>query len=451
VLEVILPTPRQLAFQERQFGAFVHFGMATWYDGPASAVFPRALREPYAFNLGHWGSMIAQPPASVFNPVELNAAQWVAAARAMGARHIVLTAKHHNGFCLWPTATTPYSVCASPWRGGRGDVLAEFAEAARAAGLGVGLYVSAGDVSQGCFSTPEPQGKRRLIGDLDRYVPIFEKQLREVLGGYGPLCEIWLDGALDPFGPDVLRPDGSPVGRGTWDRLAAVIRALQPGAVIMGGTQPDVRWPGNEEGLAPYPLWNVVEPGQEAAHWVPPGATGWIVPEADVFTRPSWFWTPGSDGALFSLERLRDVWDRSVGHGANLLINMTPDRRGLVPEAEVRRLAELGDDVRRRFGHPIAETAGEGRWSEGQVLELAWERTATVASAVMEEDLRFGQRVSRHRVEAEVGGAWRTVAEGTTIGRRRIVSFAPVAARRLRLRILETASLPEIRLFAAYG
>jgi alpha-L-fucosidase len=184
---------------------------------------------------------------------------------------------------------------------------------------------------------------------------------------------------------------------------------------------------------------------------VPPGATGWIVPEADVFTRPSWFWTPGSDGALFSLERLRDVWDRSVGHGANLLINMTPDRRGLVPEAEVRRLAELGDDVRRRFGHPIAETAGEGRWSEGQVLELAWERTATVASAVMEEDLRFGQRVSRHRVEAEVGGAWRTVAEGTTIGRRRIVSFAPVAARRLRLRILETASLPEIRLFAAYG
>ncbi len=446
----VLPAARQLAFHERQFGAFVHFGMATWYDGEDTARFPACLDTPHRFHRPAWGSMVAQPPAAIFDPKHLDAAQWIAAAKAMGAKHVVLTAKHHNGFCLWPTRTTEYGVRNSPWRGGCGDVLREFAAAARAADLGVGFYISAGDVSQGCFSTPEPQGQRRLVGDVDRYLAVFAAQFREILSGYGDLCEIWLDGALDPFGPDVLRPSGQPVGRSYWDGLTAMARELQPDAVIMGGTQPDVRWPGNEEGLAPYPLWNVVEPGQEAANWVPPGAAGWIVPEADVFTRPSWFWTPDSDGALFTLERLRDVYDRSVGHGANLLINMTPDRRGLIPDAEVRRLAELGADIRRRFGTVIAETASDGRWSEGMTLELDWPAPVAVAVAIIEEDLRFGQRIARYRLEAEADGVWRPITEGATIGRQRIETFPTLTARRLRLRVLESLPLPRIRRFAAY-
>jgi alpha-L-fucosidase len=226
---------------------------------------------------------------------------------------------------------------------------------------------------------------------------------------------------------------------------------MQPDAVIMGGSQPDVRWPGNEEGLAPYPLSYVVEPGQEAANWVPPGATGWIVPEADVFTRPSWFWTPGSDGGLFSLERLRDVYNRSIGHGSNLLINMTPDRRGLIPEAEVRRLSELGEDVRRRYRHLLAETASEGSWSEGMTLELSWDQDSPVSEVVLGEDLRFGQRIVRHRIEAYVEGAWRTVVDGFTIGRRRSVSLTSVRTHRLRLCVLESAPLPKICHFAAFS
>ena len=448
---VVVPSVRQLAFQERQFGAFIHFGMATWYQGPATAVFPPTLHEPYAFNLDQWGAMTAQPPAVTFDPGELDAAQWVATAKAMGAKHVVLTAKHHNGFCLWPTKTTAYGVHHCPWRQGRGDVMREFADAAHRAGLGVGVYLSAGDVNQGCFSTPEPQGQRRLIGNAEWYVQVFEAQFREVLSGYGELCEIWLDGALDPFGPDVRLADGSPVGTGYWAPLIAMARSLQPNAVIMGGVSPDLRWPGNEEGLAPYPLSNVVEPGQEAANWVPAGATGWIVPEADVFTRPSWFWTPDSDDKLFSLERLREVYDRSIGHGANLLINMTPDRRGLIPEAEVQRLLDLGDDVRSRFGEALAETTSAGRWREGMTLELAWDRPATVESVVLEEDLRYGQRIGWHRIEAEVGGEWRTVAEGLTVGRQRIARITPVTTRRLRLRVLESAPLPKLRRFAAFG
>lgn len=448
---VALPSARQLAFQERQFGAFVHFGLATWYDGAATAVFPKGLREPYVFNLDQWGSMTAQPPAATFNPSELDATQWVAAAKAMGIRHIVLTAKHHNGFCLWPTATTEYCVRNSPWRGGHGDVLREFAEAARKAGLGVGLYISAGDVNQGCFSTPEPQGQRRLAGDQKRYLPIFEAQFREILSGYGELCEIWLDGALDPFGPDVLRPDGKPVGTHCWDALIAMARKLQPQAVIMGGTQPDARWPGNEDGLAPYPLWNVIEPGQEAANYLPTGATGWLVPEADVFTRPTWFWTPGSDAQLASLDRLMDIYVRSIGHGANLLVNLTPDRRGLIDAAEVARLTEFGADIRRRFGTPIAETSSEGRWGEGQILQLDLGKPVRVEGVALEEDLRFGQKIRSYRVEALIGNEWKPVVEGESIGRQRIQAFPPVVASALRIRVLLSEAVPHLRKFAVYG
>lgn len=448
---VAAPSPRQVVYQERQMGAFVHFGMATWYDGPETARFPECLNTPHHFDRQGWGAMVAQPSASTFNPAELDAAQWVAAAKAMGARHIVLTAKHHNGFCLWPTKTTDYGVRNSPWRGGRGDLLREFADSARAAGLGVGFYISAGDVSQGCLSTPEPMGQRGLIGDLDRYLPVFEAQFREILGGYGDLCEIWLDGALDPFGPDVRRPDGSPVGHGPWDRLIAIARELQPGAVIMGGTQPDLRWPGNEEGLAPYPLWCEVRPGEEAANYLPASATGWIVPEADVFTRPSWFWTPGSDDQLFGLERLRDIYNRSVGHGANLLVNLTPDRRGLIPDAEVRRLAEFGEDLQRRFARPLAETSSDEPWSEGHTLELRFPIPVAVAEWVIEEDIRAGQRVRRYRIETRRDGRWEALAEGESIGRRRVMTLAtPAPIETARLRIVDSLPMPRIRRFAAY-
>jgi len=449
--KVSVPSPRQIAIQERQFGAFIHFGMATWYNGPAHAVFPDNLRTPYAFDLGQWGLMVAQPPPATFHPEHLDAEQWVTTAKEMGAKHVVLTAKHHNGFCLWPTRTTDYSVRASPWRGGQGDVLREFADAARKHGLGVGLYFSAGDVNAGCFSTPEPQGQRKLVGDLARYFPMAREQLREILTDYGPLCELWFDGALDPFGIDVLQSDGTQVGTRCWDALVALVRQLQPEAVMMGGSHPDLRWPGNEEGLAPYPLWCVVEPGQEKANWVPPGAVGWIVPEGDVFTRPTWFWTPDSDGALLGLDRLLDIYCRSIGHGANLLVNMTPDRRGLIPDAEVARLTEFGVELRRRFGEPLAETRSDGRWGEGMTLDMELGRRMTVHWVIIEEDLNCGQRVRRYRLEARRrNGAWSVIAEGQTLGRMRIARLpTPVEAEAVRLRVLETLPLPKIRRMAA--
>jgi alpha-L-fucosidase len=290
-----------------------------------------------------------------------------------------------------------------------------------------------------------------LIGDPDRYFPVFEQQFREILGGYGELCEIWLDGALDPFGPDVRRPDGTPVGPQYWDRLIAIARHLQPNAVIMGGTQPDVRWTGNEDGLAPYPLWNVLHPGQEAAHYLPPGVTGWLVPEADIFTRPSWFWTPGSDDGLASLARLLDVYDRSIGHGANLLVNMTPDRRGRIPAAEVARLTEFGAAITRRFGQPLAQVGSEAQWKDDLTLELPLTHPAEIGTVVIEEDLRCGQRIRCYRIEAKVDGHWREVAAGTSVGRRRIQRLPGGHTDGLRLRILDGDIPLNIRAFACYA
>lgn len=449
--EVLVPSPSQKAFQERQLGAFVHFGMATWYDGPEKASFPAVLRDPYTFDLGLWGAMTAQPQPAVFNPQELDAAQWAATAKAMGAQYVILTAKHHNGFCLWPTQTTDYCVRNSPWRGGRGDVVREFAEAVRQAGLAVGLYISAGDVNQGCISTPEPQGQRGQVGNVSGYYPVFEAQFREILSGYGELCEIWLDGALDPFSPDVRDASGAAVGAAYWGPLMAMARELQPDAVVMGGSEPDIRWAGNEAGIAPYPLWNIVSPGEEKANWVPEGVNGWLPAEADVFTRPTWFWTPNSDEAIMPLERLRDIYERSIGHGANLLLNMTPDRRGLIPDAEVRRLAELGHDVKERFGKPLASTNSDGLWCEGSVLRLTWDAPACVTHAILEEDLRYGQRVARYRIEALDGRNWEPLAEGATIGRCRIQPLKPALTQALRLRILESAPLPELRRFEVFA
>ena len=426
--QVALPTPQQLGYQESQVGAFVHFGTAT-YTGSSD--------------------MLSTPDPAVFNPVDLDAEQWAITAKAMGARHIVLTAKHHSGFCLWPTRTTDYSVRSCPWKGGRGDVVREFADAARRHGLRVGLYYSCGDMHRGCHSTPEPMGRRRLVGDAGRYLSVAREQLRELLTGYGALTVVWFDGAYNPFGHDVLGPDGRPAGTAQGDALDGLVRELQPGAVVFGGTRPDVRWSGSESGWASYPLWNVVAQGDGPRVWLGPHNAGWFAVEANIHTRATWFWTPDSDHTLCTLEGLVSAYYRSIGRGANLLVNLTPDARGLIPEAEVRLARAFGQEIRRRFDRPLAWTDSRERWGEGRTLDLDLGGTRRVDHAVIEEDLGFGQRIRAYRIEAAAGGQWTAVAEGLSVGRRRIERFSPVMASALRLRVLRTDPLPKVRLFAA--
>ncbi len=422
------PSPRQLRYQENQLGAFVHFGPATFLES----------------------DFISTPPADLFNPEELDAGQWVAAAKSFGAKHIVLTAKHHNGYCLWPTSTTDYSVESSPWKNGKGDVVREFVEAARSEGLEVGLYLSGGDNHFGVTSTPDPLGKRVIRGDRNKYFPIFLEQLRELLTNYGEVSVAWFDGAYDPFGWDVKDKNGKPLGPAFGDAIRAMVDDLQPEAVVFNGTRPDIRWSGSEQGWAPYPSWNVIELGQGVKDWVPPYVQGWIVPEANVHTRSTWFWTPDSDDTLKSVEEMVDLYHTSIGHGANLLVNMTPDTRGLIPEAEVERLAEFGEALKTRFANPIAETDSHHKWSEGNTLELNIPDGASFNSIVLEENIEQGERVRSYSLQHWKDGEWVEFASGESIGRKRINRFDPMHAEKIRLKVLETEALPKIRKFAVY-
>jgi alpha-L-fucosidase len=230
----------------------------------------------------------------------------------------------------------------------------------------------------------------------------------------------------------------------------ALVRKLQPNAVVFGATQTDVVWSGNEEGTADYPQWYIIPSGEGPKHYLASSVAGYLVPEANVHTRPTWFWTPNSDDKLRPLSEMLNIYYSSIGRGANLLINLTPDTRGLIPDAEVKRAAELGAELNRRFAKPLATTDSTDRWSEANTLDLDLGRGQSVDHILLEEDLRFGQRIRSYKLEAFTAGKWTTIVSGQSIGRKRIERFAPVNASVIRLRVLETDPLPKLRTLAAY-
>jgi alpha-L-fucosidase len=424
----LVPSPRQARYQDNQLGAFVHYSQAAYTPN---------------------SDMFATPPAETFNPAQLDTDQWVQTAKSFGAKHIVLTAKHHSGYCLWPTSTTEYSIKHSPWKNGQGDVVREFVDSARKAGLSPGLYLSAGDKKEGVTSTPDPIGKRKLIGNLEAYFPKFMEQARELLTNYGPLEVVWLDEAFSPIGADVLDENGKAIGPRYGDAVVKLIRTLQPDAVIMGGTQQDLRWSGSEQGLADYPLWNVVNPGEGRKNWVREDAEGWYIPEANIFTRSHWFWSPDSDGSLKTVDEMLTVYAQSIGNGANLLINMTPDPSGRIPEAEVTMLGNFGAAIEQRYANPDFTRTGIPPLGPEAPLLLELTSPATVRELVLEEDLSHGQRITGYVVEAQVGDAWQEVARGESIGRKRIQPLQ--AVRSSVLRVLLTGSTPEVYLKSVAG
>ncbi len=426
----LVPSPRQARYQESQLGAFVHYGPAAYTEN---------------------SDMFATPPAESFNPEQLDTEQWARTAKAFGAKHIVLTAKHHNGYCLWPTSTTDYDIAQSPWKNGQGDVVREFVDSARKHGLAPGLYLSAGDKHEGVTSTPDPIGKRKLIGNLQAYFPKFMEQARELLTNYGPLEVVWLDEAFSPIGADVLDVNGKAIGARYGDAVVDLIRRLQPDAVIMGGTQQDLRWSGSEQGLADYPLWNVVNPGEGTKNWVRHDAEGWFVPEANIFTRAHWFWSPDSDSTLKTVEQMLEVHGKSIGHGANLLINMTPDTSGRIPAAEVTMLEDFGAALADRRARPVASLEEFAPLEAGESATLTFPAATGVAEIAIEEDLRYGQRIVGYTLEALKGGSWTEFARGESIGRKRIHRMDGLECAAIRVTITETA--PEARLqgISVYG
>jgi len=414
------PTPSraQLEWQRDALALFVHFGVNTFTN-----------RER--------GDGREDP--GVFAPAHLDARQWARAARAGGFRAMILTAKHHDGFCLWPTKTTRHSVARSPFRGGQGDVVREFVDACRAEGLKPGLYLSPWDRHEPSY------------GDSPRYNNLYCDQLTELLTQYGPLQEVWFDGA-NGEGPNGRRQQYD------WPRIWNLVRKLQPNAVIFSDAGPDVRWIGNERGVAAETNWSTVDPAV-----VPyPGASGnavmrmlqngdaagtvWRPGEADVSIRPGWFHHPAEDARVKTIDTLVELYFTSVGRNSKLLLNVPPMRDGLMHDADVARVAGMRARLTTLFADDLAARR-RVRWHKTSkstaVAEIDLGRSITVGIADLGEDIARGQTVARYRLEASDGGQWRTLARGTTIGFRKLDRFDPVAARRVRLTIEEAVDTPQ--------
>jgi alpha-L-fucosidase len=408
------PSPSQLAWQRDELALFLHFGVNTFTD-----------RE--------WGDGHEDP--SIFSPSALDARQWARAARNAGARALVLTAKHHDGFCLWPTRTTGHSVASSPWRSGRGDVVREFVDACRAEGLKAGLYLSPWDRNNPVY------------GDSPKYNDLYCDQLSELLTRYGPIAEVWFDGA-NGEGPNGKRQTYD------WPRFFRLVRQLQPGAVMFSDAGPDVRWCGNESGTAGDPNWSTVNPDAVTV----PGADGpgvidalqhgdragtvWRPAEVDVSIRPGWFYHPAEDKRVRTADNLERLYFSSVGRNGKLLLNVPPTREGLLHATDVARLGLFRARLSSLFEHDLAQGARVASSAIGRgkaAVELDLGRAATIRVARLEEDITRGQSVARYTLYGAVDREWQVLSRGSTIGYTKLDRFAPVTVRRVRVAIEDAA------------
>lgn len=405
----LMPRADQLAFQEWEFGLFLHFGIRTFYEDHAD-----------------WDGKPMPPEA--FNPSELDCKQWVRLAKEAGAKYLVLTAKHHDGFVLWPSRYTDYSVASTPWKQGQGDVVREFTDACAAYEMKVGLYYSPFDVDMPKYDDPT------------QYDDYFINQIGELLTNYGEVNIIWLDGA------------GCVGHQWDWPRIFAAIRRMQPSALVFHIGDADFRWGGNEGGVGPYPNWNTAEYEGYPARWLPA--------ECDTLMRKSWFYSSKEEHTVRGLDELLGVYYYSVGRGCNLLLNIGPDQRGLLPEKDSQRLLQLGAEIRRRFSQPRMQLDAFTR--EGDVWEHVrpggqWqnmEHPLLIDHAVLMEDLAQGETIRRFAIDV-VPPFWNagyvTIYEGRNIGHKAICRFPQVAFEKIRLRVLEADGPVRLRAFDLFN
>jgi alpha-L-fucosidase len=415
------PSSQQVAWQDLEIGAIIHFG-------------------PNTFLNQEWGD--GTPDPSVFNPASVDPEQWMRAAKSAGINYVVLVAKHHDGFCLWPTAKTNYSIKSSPYKAGQGDLVREAATAARQYGLKFGVYLSPWD-------RHEPTYK-----DNAAYDDYYLAQLTELATNYGELVEFWLDGA------------GSAGHVYDFDRYVDHLRAYQPNVMIFADAglfkYGDIRWAGNEDGSASEDNWDVLD-----LH----GYRRYRPVEADTPLRKEhWFWHSNDETSLKSVGELLDIYHRTVGRGAQLMIGLAPDSRGLLPGADVKRLAEFGKALQSIYAPeknlaPRATNASAYRaaldsdpdtmWSapEGShsaVIDLLFAHPIGFDRAMTMEWLVDGQKIQKYAIQVLDGTNWKTICSGTTIGHKKIDLFPRLRTQHVRLNILSAAATPRIREFQLF-
>ena len=373
-------------------------------------------------------------PLNRINPVALKTDQWCEVAKSWGAKLILFVAKHTGGFCWWQTNTTEYGIKNNLWRGGKGDVLKELSESCRKFGLDLGIYVYPGDDTWGAGI-----GSGGITKDSSKqegYNKVFRQQMTEVLTKYGPVREVWFDGSCQIYVNDILEKYASD-------------------AVILQGPMANLRWVGNEAGYAPFSNWYTLsskdlKTGVATAIQSDPFGDAYAPVEIDVPLLKNnghkWFWAPGTDHLILTTDQLMDIYYKSVGRGAVLLLNSTPDTTGLIPESHMVRYKEFGNEIRRRFDNPVMRKRGEGSF-----LEIKFTKPTEINHVILQEDLSKGQRVLAFRIEGmDNGGKWSELYDGTSIGNKRICFFDEVPLRRIKVHFTNFKAEPQITNFAVY-
>lgn len=429
------PSVSQLKWHDMEYYMFIHFG-------------------PNTFTNQEWGTGLEDP--QIFNPTKLDCRQWAKIARNAGMKGIIITAKHHDGFCLWPSRYSTHTVKQSRWKNGQGDVLKELSEACRAEGLKFGVYLSPWDRNHPQYGTSE-------------YNQIFVNMLKEVLGNYGEVFEQWFDGA-NGEGPNGKKQEYD------WKLFNQTVYDMQKDAIIFSDGGPGCRWVGNENGYAGETNWNTlngqqVYPGYPHFQELTSGhedGTHWIPAECDVSIRPGWFYSPETDGKVKSVEQLMDIYMGSVGRGANLLLNIPVNREGLIAKEDSTRLMEFSAAREKALPKnlsPKAKVKANGKlikklndgnsntfWmakTKVASIEINFSEETQLNSIVLREHIALGQRVKEFTIEVWRNGKFVELIKQSTIGHKRILSLN-TKTNKIRLSILQSKAQPVLQEIEIY-
>ena len=451
-----VPTDRQLAWHELEQYAFVHFTTNTFTDK-------------------EWGYGDEDP--AIFNPTNFDAEQWCNVFKDAGLKAVILTGKHHDGYCLWPSKYTEHSVKKSPWKDGRGDVVQELRDACEKFGLKFGIYLSPWDRNHADYGREE-------------YVQYYRDQLKEIFSSYGPVFEMWFDGANGGTGYYGGADEKRNIDKRTyydWPTTLEMVRSMEPEVIFFSDAGPDIRWCGNERGFVNETNWNLINTDTlyagkggitELLNTGSEEGDKWIPAEVDVSIRPGWFYHAKEDEKVKTPEALFDIYLSSVGRGSNLLLNIPPDRRGLIHENDVQALKGWKRLLDEAFKQNLAlgkkasadnVRGGKNKYNARNVTdgdkETYWatdDKTTSAAITIdlleeteikyifVQEFIKLGQRIRTFDVEIEKEGAWEKVASSTTIGYKKILRLNPVSTSKVRIKITSARACPCISNIEVY-
>ena len=451
----VVPSQKQLNYQSMEVVGFIHFNMNTFTDK-------------------EWGYGDESP--ALFDPKKLDAEQWVKAAKDAGIKELILTAKHHDGFCLWPSAYTEHSIKNSPYKNGKGDIVKEFTEACTKYGIKAGLYLSPWDRNHAGYSTLA-------------YLIYYKNQLRELLSNYGKISEVWFDGANGGDGyyggaKEIRKIDKKSYY--PWKEIQEIVYRLQPEALIFSDAGPDIHWIGNERGIAGETCWSMLDRTQVAVgdadfDYLNRGdyyGTSWVIGQCDVSIRPGWFYHAREDENFKTPSQLVDLYYKSVGRNAVFLLNIPPNRDGLFAEKDVASMKNFREILDKTFKDNLVANAkvtatsvfsNSGKFSPGNMtdgdpesywaaagdkrqasLEIAIDSTKKFDRILLQEPVRLGQRIASFDLQLLHQGGWQTIASGTSIGFKRLLRITPIAGSKIRINIREANNTPALSNFGLF-